>query len=96
MRDLDFFEKIGLLADKGVDVRSQSWNVLVRFRASLAHSMRGREATLHAFARILQERYPADDMRQSLSHGMERLKESMRMICFESWGYDESVKTKQE
>ncbi len=94
MRDLDFFEKIGLLAEKGIDVRSQTWNALVRFRASLADSMRQREGELRNFAYLLKERYPADDIRQSLLHGLERLKEIMRMICFESWDSSKSTKTR--
>jgi hypothetical protein len=96
MRDLDFFEKIGLLVEKGVDVRSQTWNALVYFRASPAHSMRARQGSLLAFAHMLKERYDTDDLRQSLISGMERLKEIMHMICFERWDYDKFMKDRQD
>jgi len=90
MRDLNFFEKIGLLVDRGVDVRSQTWNALVRYRAALAHDMRAHQVELHMFADILQERYPTANMRDALKAGFDRLKEIMRMICFQRWEYENS------
>jgi len=89
--DLNFFEKIGYLVDTGIDVRSQTWNAVVEFRARMTHQLRGHEATLYMFARMLEDPYDKDDLRESLISGMERLKQLMHMICFESFDYDGSV-----
>lgn len=89
MRDLDFFEKIGYLVDKGVDVRSQTWNALVHFRACLAHDMKSRQAHVQVFAHMLKERYGTDNIRESFDMGMNRLKQIMHMICFEKWNTEE-------
>ncbi len=83
MRDLNFFEKIGHLVEEGVDVRSQTWNAVVSFRSILAHRMAGEDMRLRMFAQMLEERYKREDLRESLLAGMERLKEIMRMLCFD-------------
>jgi hypothetical protein len=88
MQDLNFFEKIGLLAERGIDVRSQTWNTLVRFRAYLAHEMAGREIELQMFAQMLQERYATENLRDSLESGMFRLQEIMHKICFDKLDYE--------
>jgi hypothetical protein len=88
MRDLSFFEKIGLLVEQGVDVRSQTWNAVVRFRAALAHTMKNYEVTLYHFAEWLKEGDNSDNIRQSLISGMERLKTTMHMLCFDRWEYE--------
>jgi hypothetical protein len=91
MRDLNFFEKIGHLVEKGVDVRSQTWNAVVYFRASLSHAMKANEMRLHMFAEMLEQRYKRDNLRESLSAGMERLKEIMRMLCFDRTDPEEAL-----
>ncbi len=96
MKDLSFFEKIGFLVDKGVDVRSRSWNALLTARASLTHSMKGEQASLHALAYMFRERYDTHDLGESLKRGMNRLKEIMRMICFEKWDIEEWHRRQQE
>lgn len=83
MRGLNFFEKIGHLAERGVDVRSQTWNTVVQFRSLLAHEMNNTERNLRSFAVMLDKRYQREDLHESLLSGMERLKEIMRMLCIE-------------
>lgn len=83
--NLDFFEKIGLLVERGIDVRSQTWNALVRFRSMLAHQS---IHDLRVFAVMLEDRYHKEDLHESLKAGLERLKQIMRLICFEKWEYD--------
>lgn len=95
MRDLTFFEKIGVLAEKGVDVRSQTWNALVHYRACVAHKMGSHRAHLHMLANMLKERYKTDDIRESITSAMERLKRVMHMLCFESWDYDNPGRSKK-
>lgn len=85
VQDLNFFEKIGLLAEKGVDVRSQTWNAVVRFRAILTHNMRTDQASLYGFADMLRERYATKELQEALIRGMERIKKIMHTICFEEW-----------
>jgi TIR domain len=85
VQDLNFFEKIGLLVEKGIDVRSQTWNTLVNFRAGLTHNMQMHTSHLRSFAFMLQERYGTEDLRESLVKGLERLNQIMRMICFDEW-----------
>jgi hypothetical protein len=92
MDDLSFFEKIGALAEKGVDVRSQTWNALVHYRAAVAHRMKSDEAHLRMFTHMLRDRYEhmvsdpsAVDMREWLSQGLERLQKIMHRLCFETW-----------
>lgn len=91
MSDLNFFEKIGHLVEKGVDVRSQTWNAVVYFRASLTHRMKVEEMPLHMFAELLEERYKRDNLRESLLSGTERLKEIMRMLCFDRTSPEEAL-----
>ena len=84
MDDLSFFEKIGILAEKGVDVRSQTWNALVHYRAVVAHNMGSHQMRLQMFAHMLQERAKREDLRESLSVALERLKTVMDRLCFEN------------
>ncbi|MFA6980519.1 MAG: toll/interleukin-1 receptor domain-containing protein [Ignavibacteriaceae bacterium] len=96
MKDLNFFEKIGLLVESGVDVRSQTWNALVYFRASLAHNMRNHSAPLQMFTHMLKERYKTENIHESLERGINRLREIMHMICFEQWDYTKNIRNKGE
>lgn len=82
IEQLNFFEKIGLLADKGIDVRSQTWNKLVHFRAYLAHDMRAHEMGLRMFAEMLNERYEKENLLESIKSAGERLIDLMKLICF--------------
>jgi hypothetical protein len=40
VRDLNLFEKIDVLLEKGIYVRSETWNALVTFRSNAAHVAR--------------------------------------------------------
>lgn len=81
---LDFFKKIDVLADKGIDVRSQTWNSLVRFRADLSHSARREYAAVRRLAYFFQDRYSSDDYRESLQKALDRLEDIMSLICGEA------------
>ena len=91
MSELNFFEKIGHLLQKGVDVRSQTWNAVVSFRSQLAHTMRNDDVHLHMLAEMLEKRYKRDNLRESLLSGMERMKEIMRMLCFDRRSPEEAL-----
>ena len=88
MSDMNFFEKVEFLADRGVDVRSQTWNALVYFRASLAHSMAIDVVTVSDLVKLIESRYGSEGHRKMLLKMMERLKEIMHRICFEHWEYE--------
>lgn len=88
IHDLNFFEKIGMPVEKGVDVRSQTWNALVHFRACLAHDMKSRQALLDGFVHLLKERHETSNMKEGVYKGLDRLKEIMGLICFEYWNYE--------
>ena len=62
MRDLDFFEKVGLLYERGIDVRSRTWNTLVGFRAAWAHNVGDEATTFSAFVSQLGSLYKMDDL----------------------------------
>lgn len=88
MDDLSFFEKIGVLCDSGVDVRSLTWNALVRYRAEVAHSVGSHRTAVDAFAYMLKERHKTKDIRKRLSAAFESLKKIMDLLCFETWEND--------
>jgi hypothetical protein len=81
MSDLRFFDKIKNLVEKGIDVRSQTWNEVVYFRATLEHRIANQEVVVRTFASMLGKRYESDDLRSALVSGTERLKVIMHKLC---------------
>jgi hypothetical protein len=80
----DFFQKIGALKEKGLDIRSQTWNSLVSFRARMAHQARHQSASARMFASAFRDRYRSPDEQENLHRALDRLEELMRLICEES------------
>lgn len=95
MRDLSFFEKIGILVEKGVDVRSQTWNALVQYRADVTHSGRSSAGYFESLALLLKKRYKTESARESIALGMERLKVIMHSLCFETWDCDSPIRPRK-
>jgi hypothetical protein len=79
----DFFQKIGILAEKGLDIRSQTWNSLVNYRAAMAHRTGNDFGFVRVFARYFQDRYGSSDDKENLHQALDRLEEIMRIICEE-------------
>ena len=81
IEQLNFFEKIGLLVERGIDVRSQTWNKLVMFRTSLSHDMRAEGWHLKVFAELLDEGYEKESLMDSIKSAGKRLIGLMELIC---------------
>lgn len=83
-KHLDFFQQIGVLTEKGLDVRSNTWNSLVHFRALIAHRSNNDWGYASMLALEFKERYDKSDDRENLNLALDRLIELMKMICEES------------
>lgn len=80
---LSFIQKISFLAEKGVDVRSQTWNILEYYSRSRYHLKFWMD--LRMFALMLKERFNTDDARECVKFALERLRIVMHKLCFENW-----------
>lgn len=106
LHDMDFFEKIGALVGKGVDVRSPAWNSFVSFRSAMAHDMPKHHGSIDRFARlfargedtIVKNTYnplgtgPVEiNVRDYLGAGLDELKGVMRTICFDQQHQEQHI-----
>jgi len=91
LKALTFLEQLNLLANKGVDVHSQTWNMFRNYSALEAHAGESK-VPLRILAESFQRRYPTKDLGESLKRGMERLKEVMHNICFDQDSLNRSGK----
>jgi hypothetical protein len=77
-----FFQKIESLAKEGLPVKSQTWNNLVHFRASLAHDMHHTRTHYQYYLDAMKRRYSDDESEKLLSRSLARLKEIMKTLCY--------------
>lgn len=82
IRDLNFFEKIVELSNQGLNIRSQTWNILVTVRSQMMHSMRNNLDSLQTFTKMLGVRYHNLSEKEAIKAGLDRLKEIMKIICY--------------
>lgn len=87
IRHLDFFEKIGTLADRGIDVRSETWNALVYVRSMVAHATKNELWIVGSLLNVLRHSdkkgTPEEKDEERLKRALHRFKELMRRLCFE-------------
>jgi hypothetical protein len=83
MEHQDFFQQIGVLAEKGLNIRSQTWNSLVQYRAAIVHQSAGGYYCARELAQLFQDRYRSPDEKQVLHRALDELEDIMRIICEE-------------
>ena len=89
LRNMTFFEKIGVLSERGIDVRSDAWSGLVTFRNHEAHRANTNIAPLSVLAELMRRRDDgrAFGARERSGDGeevqLESLKKTMHMVCFD-------------
>ena len=77
----NLFDKIALLAERGVDLRSQTWNGLVYLRSEMAHSVSGHYFNARALADYLVRHKTDFQARYSLHEALGRLSELMTKVA---------------
>jgi len=82
---MSFFDKIEFLVSRGIDIRSQTWNELVRMRSFQTHGpddSRRYFFSAEEFVTLLRPRYPNENDRKVLIFATKSLVQVMRILCF--------------